>query len=311
MPLLPPSRLPRRLKRAVTPLALSYARKQRLKSGNTGLRKSERLSRLSRKWAGTRSVLLAECRKWLIVLVAASAIGLVSALLFSPVFSVKQIQVKRQDSRIDSDEVQKILAPLFSQRLIFITRKNVLSLLTAAYPDITDVAIKKIHPSTLSVSIFVDPIIAELRVMSDGMAMSGSTLQAETDQRYYYVTQKGFTLVSTTRLLQKNPLPTIEVTDWGVRPEDRTLLTDTDTLAAIFSARDMLRENFGITPTGIILYLRAREFHVRTKSFTLFFDRTSPIPVQFERFRELMKSVPLEQVREYVDLRIADRVVYK
>lgn len=311
MTLRPPSRLPRQLKRAVTPLALSYAKKQQRLSGKMRRRTSERFSRFSRRWATTRTVIIAESRRWLIILSAACMLGLMGALLFSPVFNVKQIHVKRQDSRIDIDDVQRILSPLFTERLLFVTKGTVLSLLTSVYPDITDIAIKKLHPSTLSVSIFVDPIIAELRIVDESTASSGSTVPVKNNTLFHYVTKQGFIIVSPFRLIQQQPLPTIDVADWGIRPENRTKLTDDETLTAIFLARDTLRENFGLTPRSITLFLRAREFHLRTSSFTLMFDMTSSVQVQLGRFRELMKTVPLEQVKEYIDLRIADRVLYR
>ena len=73
----------------------------------------------------------------------------------------------------------------------------------------------------------------------------------------------------------------------------------------------MLRSDFGLSAKDITIFLRAKEFHIRTEKVALWFDLTSPLSVQFQRFRELLKNLPLDQVKEYIDLRIADKIVYK
>ena len=68
---------------------------------------------------------------------------------------------------------------------------------------------------------------------------------------------------------------------------------------------------FALSIGAIIVYVRAQEFHIRTNKVTLWFDLRSSLSVQLQRFREFLKTVPLDQAKEYVDLRIADKIIYK
>ncbi len=311
MPLRSPRRLPRALNRPVSPAVRAVAQKQYRRSGRRQRLRKEWFSRFSRRWNKNSAVVWKELKLWLIGLSIAGLIGLIGILILSPIFNVKHIQIRRQDARIDIDDAQAALRPLFDQRLPFVTRGEVADLLRTIYPDITQVAIKKTYPDAIQISIYVDPLAAQLKIdaqRNHGAAGTG-TLVTQTGS-YAYITARGYTVISPVRLA-KDPLPTLIITDWGAQPMNRSLLLDTAFLRAVFEARDTLRENFGLQATDIIVYLRAREFHVTTKKISLWFDLSSPLQLQFGRFREFLKALSLEQVKEYIDLRISDRVIYR
>jgi hypothetical protein len=234
-------------------------------------------------------------------------LAVIGILMFSPIFDVKQIQVRRQDARLDIEEVQEVLKPLFRTRLPFITKNQVFELLADQYPDIRRIEIAKQYPSTLIISAYLDTVAAELKLdepfVGSG-AVSGSGSHA-------YVTSDGYAIFTPIALTDGDTLPKLRITDWGVKPTNRTFLIGPEFLHTIFQARDMLSENFGFTVTDITVFIRAQEFHVRANKVSLWFDLTSPLALQFQRFRDFLKTVPLDQVKEYVDLRISDRVIYK
>ena len=126
-----------------------------------------------------------------------------------------------------------------------------------------------------------------------------------------YVTKSGIFVASPIKLTSSLPIETLRVTDWGIRPQNRTRVISPSFLQMIFSARDILRTDFGLVVKDIVVYLRAREFHIRTNRVTLWFDLTSPLSIQFQHFREFLKNLPLNQVKEYIDLRVTDKIVYK
>jgi hypothetical protein len=244
-----------------------------------------------------------------IVVVTVSAV-----LLFAPFFNVRRINIERRDPRIDPGDIQQTLSPLFNQRLVLITKAQVATMLNTVYPDITAVSIGKEYPSTLSVSITLEPVVAEITMEESGTkeieAQSGAVLAGTGATQYAYITTQGTYVTSPIRLT-KEKLEKLVITDWGILPQNRTRLLTPDTLRTIFLARDTLRRDFGLQPMKIIVYLRAQEFHIKTPKGTLWFDERTDLPMQFQRFREFLKEISLDQVKEYIDLRIADKIVYK
>ena len=258
------------------------------------------------------SLAVSEFRVWLIIGSAVILITISSVLLFAPMFDVRYIHVRRQDQRIDIEDIQQALSPLFRQRLLLVTKGQVNSLLESEYPDIDRVEIEKQYPSTLSVSIFLEPVAAAVIVddqPESPMAQSGTTVTGS--GTFTYVTRSGLFVSSPIKLSSAVPIDTLRITDWGIRPQNRMPMIDPEFLKTIFSARDSLRTDFGLVSKDILVFLRAKEFHIKTTRISLWFDMTIPLSVQFQRFREFLKTLSLDQVKEYIDLRIADKIVYK
>lgn len=258
------------------------------------------------------NMVLSEFRLWLAIGAGLVIITVASALLFAPFFDVREMKVRRQDPRIDPEDIQETLSPLFKQRLILVTRSQVATMLQAEYPEIERVEISKDYPSTLSVSVYIEPAIAELKIADDDEAVSGSgsTATGSGTGVFAYVTRKGFFVTSPIRL-SGGPYPLLTITDWGIRPQNRTAFLSPSFLQTIFNARDTLVRDFGLESQSITVFQRAQEFHIKTNKATLWFDLRSPLNVQFQRFREFLKTLSLDQVKEYIDLRIADKIIYK
>lgn len=304
MPLKKPSRLPKHLNRPASPLVRSMAKKH---YGTTVARRRMRtLAHGTRKWTKVAAAIGSEFKVWAAIAAGMCVLAGIGIVLFSPLFDVKQIQVRRQDARLDVEEVQQVLSPLFRTRLPLITRAQVLDLLQEQYPDIRRVEIAKQYPSTLIISAYLDTVVAEL-ALDEPVFGSGATASGS----YAYLTAEGYTVFSPMRLDASEKLPLLRVVDWGVKPDNRTFLLSPEFLQTIFQAQDMLSQNFGFTLSETTVYIRAQEFHIRANKVSLWFDIASPLALQFQRFRDFLKTVPLEQVKEYIDLRISDRVIYK
>lgn len=274
-------------------------------------KRKEKYARWGRKMARFSDMVLSEFRLWIAIGTGIIILTVAGTLLFAPFFDVREIKVRRQDPRIDPEEIQQTLAPLFKQRLVLVTRNHVAGMLHAQYPEIERVEIGKDYPSTLSVSVYLEAVAAEVVIVDDmdiGSG-SGSTTGSGTDV-YTYVTRKG-TFVTSPIRLTGGPYPKLTVTDWGIRPQNRTTLLAPEFLQTIFLARDALRRDFALQSQNISIYLRAQEFHIKTNKATLWFDLRSPLNVQFQRFREFLKTLSLDQAKEYIDLRIADKIIYQ
>ena len=80
---------------------------------------------------------------------------------------------------------------------------------------------------------------------------------------------------------------------------------------AMRSAEEVLGTEFNQHVLTRTVYLRAREFHFAMGKWSLWFDSSSPLEEQIARYRIFLKEVGLPAVKDYIDLRIAGRVVYK
>lgn len=254
------------------------------------------------------TVTLVELRIWLLVGVAIVAVAVMAILLFSPYFNVREIHVRRQDARVDIEEVQKILTPLFSERLVFISRARVRDLLTTEFPDLDRVEIAKDYPSTLTVTVVLDPVL--VRIGIDMERGSGSALSGSGVAVHRYVTEDGY-LVFSPIALADEPTLALELTDWGLLPENRTKIFDPEDLRTVLLAGDILRRDFGLETRRTLFFLRAREFHIVTNKGEIWFDLGSLLSVQLERFRQFLSEASFDDVTKYIDLRIADKIIYR
>lgn len=273
------------------------------------------MARWSRRTVRLGNLIASEFRVWLMIAAVVAVIALGAVLLFAPFFDVRTIHIRRQDARIDLEEVQETLSPLFRQRLVLVTKAQVSELLRSQYPDMNRLEISKQYPSTLNVTIYTDPIVAMIRI-DDSSAADGTgsgelfPMDAPENASWLYVTDRGYFITSPVPLTT-DPLEKLTVTDWGVQPQNRTRFIAPEFLQTVIRARDALRRDFGLTSKEIRIFIRAQEFHIQTEKGALWFEFGSPLSLQFQRFREFLKSVSFEQVKSYVDLRIADKVIYK
>lgn len=310
MPLRKPSRLPRQLNRTPSAYVRNVAQKRYGDSTRTSRRRKEAMTRFVRRAGRFGSLVAKEFRLWMLIACGVVIVTTVCVLLFAPFFDVREIRVRRQDPRIDPQEIEETLSALFKQRLILVTRSQVAAMLHAEYPDLDRVEISKEYPSTLTVTVYLEPVVAEVNIADAEAAGTGSGTTMSGTGAHAYLTRHGYFVVSPIALT-KTPLPSLTITDWNIRPQNRTQLLEPELLQSVFLARDTLRRDFGLQTPKIVLYLRAQEFHIRTNKTTLWFDLRSPLPVQFQRFREFLKASSLDQAKGYIDLRIADKIIYQ
>lgn len=311
MALRSPRRLPKSLNRSTSPYSLSIARKHARSPDRMARRKHERRLRFFKRCSKFASLVASELRAWLIIGIGTIVVAILLALLFSPFFDVRQITIQRQDPRIDLAEVQQLLSPLFRQRLILITRNQVASILKPQFPDIDTISIEKEYPSTLIISMTLEPVVA--RVLIDDSdtvpaVQSGALVESGS---YAYVTRSGLYVLSPIALASSTPIPLLHFTDWGIRPQNRSRIVASDFMEKIFVARDILRADFGLTTLDIVVYVRAQEFHIRTNKTTFWFDLKSTLPAQFQRLRQFLKNMTLDQAKQYIDLRIEDKIIFQ
>lgn len=307
--MLRPKRIHRRFNRRVTPFTRAVVRKQipKEKFGARTGRTMRRLQRLRARLAGFRRVGL-----YLVLAGVVSALAAATmTVAFSSLFTVREIRVQRTDLRIDTERVQEALAPLFGQRIVLVTRQEALTLLRETIPDVESVTMQKRYPDALLLRLELDPVVARLDIReADGSAAkaasSGGQLPID------YLTAGGLHVLYTSAQVGTDvPMPTIEIADWGVRPAPWNPLLTPALLRTMQQAEVQLDQQFGLRTSKRRVYLRAQEFHLATQKHALWFDLRSPLQQQMDRYRIFLQAKGADAAREYVDLRITNKIVYK
>lgn len=232
-------------------------------------------------------------------------------LFFSPILRLTSIGIARSDLRIDIPSVQRALQPLLGQRLFFVTSSDAEELLATAVPDLQDVTISKHYPNKLSVELKLDPIVGRMRIESanepppDPEAESGAVIGD-------YLTRSGIYMrYAPGQVPGAESLPELTIVDWAARPNVGTKPFDPRILERLPEAEHALSEQFGQTVLKRTIFVRAQEFHLQLKEFSLWFDLKSKLEDQLRLYRIFLQHVAQDDVEEYVDLRLADRIVYR
>lgn len=242
--------------------------------------------------------------RWSLVAAVGMLLLIFGLLVFSPIVRVREITVLRSNPRLDIESVQENLAQLFGAHLFFLPTHDVVQILKAQIPDIEEAEVRKNYPSQLTVRITLRPLVARLHIVNPDAPDAGTG--AITD----FVTDNGI-YVSTATPGEVDTLPLVEVVDWAAFPTPGTQLLSADLMDHMRKAENALEVQFGQTISERTVYLRAREYHLKAEPYDIWFDTAGTLDDELVRYRTFLQSVPQEEVREYVDLRMSDRVIYK
>lgn len=261
-----------------------------------------------RRWRTVLIERLGTARRSLKYVLAGVAVFIIALLLFSPILRVREIRVIRGEGRIDLPSVLAVLSPFYNRHLLLVPAHEVSQKVRQVVLDAKDVTVSKRYPSQISVKITLVPIVARVLiepVQSDPDLGTGSG----STQRGEYLTENGLLVAATPP--DGDPIPTIRIVDWGVRPVPVTKLLDPTMLRELRQAEQALAVEFNQNIKMRTVYLRAREFHLDTDKISFWFDERMPIEDQLQRLRTFLTAVKLTDVQNYVDLRLIGRVVYK
>ncbi len=249
--------------------------------------------------------------RWCVGAILLAGVALVAFCLLSPTLRLSRIRVQRQDLRVDLQEVQRVLRPLFGRHLLLFSGVEVEQLLRAAFPEIASVRAHVEYPGSLRLSFTMDPVVMRVAIHEPGegeVSILSQRLE-EDPSTQTYLTSQG--LILEYPFPQGENLPFLRITDWATKPSHREHVLTVDQLATIERARDVLAHEFAHRVGVVTVYLRAREFHVQVDRRLLWFDFASPLEEQLQRYRTFLRTVPPEEALAYVDLRLHDRVVYR
>ena len=297
-------RLPKKFARQASPDTKRFV-KRRMERRQK--KRIERWKRFTRRAEAMRDSITEHAFRTTLIAVVLLLLTVLGFILFSPIMHVRSIQVTRVSPRLDIEEVQDALSPMFGRHILFLSSFEIAGLLRDRIPDVRNVKTSKRYPSTLKVQIELDPLVARLHIQEPD---AGDTAEIGTGTTIDFLTDTGM-YIATLAARDVQTLPEIVVVDWGLRPEPDTRLLTTAFLERMKAAELTLLRQFGQEVERRTVYVRAQEFHLRVSNISLWFDLKSPLEDQLERYHTFLRDVSLEKVKQYIDLRLADRVVWQ
>ncbi|MDB4978224.1 MAG: hypothetical protein JWM56_410 [Candidatus Peribacteria bacterium] len=304
--------LPKKFNRRTTAATRSFIKRTHKRKAGHKKQRWQRFYRHFLRWVETTKNAV---RRWYVaVLVGISALVL-GLFLFSPIVQVRDIRIQRSDARLNVDKVKRALIPLFGQHLLLLSTHDVEALVRQAVPDMQSVSIHKNYPSQLVLRVQQVPLVARLAVIlpqaasaSGAVAATGATLAVKPGHEY--LTANGL-YVSIPLAESGVSLPLIRVEDIGTMPEPGERLVKKELLDRMQAAEKTIKSEFGLKVPYRTMYVSAREFHLSVGRYSLWFDMASPLEDQLQRYRTFLQSPGSREVTRYVDLRLAEAIVYR
>jgi len=325
----PSRRIPKAFQRTASPLARRIAQKTMGVGRSRKRRFAHLLPRFSRHLHrllhGSRGM-FHHLTFWIIGFVFIALCTGFLYFLFSPTFKISSMRVSREDRRMDVEEIQTLLAPNFGRHILFVSPLLLANHLESAFPEISSATIRRVFPDELHILLKMDPIVATVFLGAPDDTETNLTALASppattSGSLHRYVSGKGVYLEYPFEIPEgASPRLSLHFVDWAARPTHRQQLLLPILLENMRQTRAILEQSFGHSVPSVTVYLRAREFHVETvhpgrpkdrERIILWFDFSTPPLAQIEKYREFLRTVPAEELTEYVDLRLHDRVVYR
>lgn len=236
------------------------------------------------------------------------------ALFFSNYFLVTKYTVEEEGVELsDNIGINKIMDQTLRKNLVTYDPGPVKEQIRKEHPEIESIVIKKIFPSTISVSLEKYPTAANIVDIVNGM------------QKKFLVNNQGLLIEENT----ENPdLPYIRVETKEALPLNQPFLGDATRSARrlkyALQAMALFEEKFGIRILYAVLKPREREIHLYTeKYFYVMLDMEKGAPEvengMMSQIEKLKKALPKLDIYNtplvYIDLRISgtntEKVIYK
>jgi len=84
-------------------------------------------------------------------------------LAFSSYFSIKNIEVVRENFNVDSAGIENELNQYIGRNIIFFSKDNIYKTIQKKFPEFANISVSKVFPSTITIQLESQPIIANLR----------------------------------------------------------------------------------------------------------------------------------------------------
>lgn len=222
---------------------------------------------------------------------------------FSNYFLIKDISVKfkEENDMNDKIDINKYIAPYIQTNLLFFDEKSIKAQAMKAFPQISNIEVKKVLPNHVKLEITTYEIVANIINRLAGRERKFQILNSG------YLIKEGnedpslpYIVISSETLLQ--PLSQI------ISP---------DNLSYILEASKGFNEKFNMRVLDSEYLPIGREVHLRTeKNFLVWLDMEQPWGKQLNKLKQALTKLDIYQIPlKYIDLRIGssngEKVYYR
>lgn len=216
-------------------------------------------------------------------------------LFFSHYFSVKNIDIIRQDDIINIDLSYKSIENIRYKPILLVNKESIKNSLIAHQPNIKEIYIRKILPDNIKIII----------------KSHLSNFIFENDGKFYEITANWVVIPSK----QKENLKTLTIKSlsniWII---DYKKIFNEEHILKIKNIIDLLKQkNSFIKINKLVFYKKEAELHIIDQNWTtIIFDLNKDESVQIEKLNIFHKQY-LNQIKYwiiYLDLRINEKIIY-
>lgn len=216
-------------------------------------------------------------------------------ILFSDYFSVKNIDVIKNDSWVNINLVYKSVEDVRYSPLVFIDKNEIKDKILSFQPNINKIEIQKILPNNLKIILtsfeklfYFENDWKKYEILSNGSVIPTATIKKENTIKIKWLSLYGFI--------------------------DYKIIFDWSILKSINNTVKYINENNTLVKIkNITYYLKEYEFHILTQDdITILFDLTKEIKPQIEKLDIFYKNYQ-SQIKSwisYIDLRVDDKLIY-
>lgn len=252
-------------------------------------------------------------------LVVVLFIGLIFIFFFTSLFVVKNINLERENFRIDSGEVLDFLSEYRYRNILLISTSKIEEDIKKKFPEYKTATVKRILPNSLSVQVKNFEIIAKLKVLikpEKRLVGTGSslveTLGLQPYEQILALNSIGI-IEAYNELYQDFPMLEIaNIQDFPLVQGDKLL--SLDKLSLILKAKEELFNELKLSVNYMKYFPDARELHLKTNNeYEIWIDFMSPITEQIDKLKKISNDVDWNEnpPNEYIDLRVKNRIIYK
>lgn len=231
-------------------------------------------------------------------------------VFFSNFFSVSEISFERKNFSFNPENISKDLENEIWKNIFFINTFSIEKNLKEKNPQFKDINLKKIHPETIHFEVFDFENIFEINTFFT--KKNESTWVIEKFLQKFLISQSGQLKTSN----EENWLKKLFIKEdlWN-KLELWENLISWENLSKIQKINSYIETQEKINVDEIFYWPKWKEIHFNTQNWNFHFTLSKDIDKQIEKifyFKESKNLSNLEKKEfEYLDLRIADKIIYK
>lgn len=274
---------------------------------------------------------------FLYLVVAFIFLGLVVFLLFSSKFSIASIEIARDNLHIDSTAISRLLDPYRGKSIFSFSRRQASELIQEAYPEFSQVIVRKLLPNAIKVELETHQIVAnfkayyilpkveevlpeadiELKQLNEALrtAFALEAPATEDKEELTPVEQKALlNRIGQAIFDQEENLELFTVTIDGLSQpiDDREIIVPLEHMDYLLNSIKYLTNLMQLEISAVRYLPVGREVHLTTdNNLTLWLALDKDYKDQIDKLDVIYKAAELnKEDLAYIDLRVREKIIY-